>query len=129
MLFLRIDYVRAPFDGSLDVVLCLDTLIRGAVHERLLLAAIRKSLARGACAIIDFHNWWHNPIRALGWHAARFRGRSYSQKQAKHLLRACGIEDSKLHRFHQEFDSTRGLPSSASRVVPATRLIYRLDSR
>ena len=127
VLFVRMDYLRPPFEASLDVALCLDTLVFGRVHERLLLTAVRKSLAPGGCAIVDFHHWWHNPIRALG--VGKSFGRSYSRREAQSFLRASGSEASSFSRFHQEFDSTRGLPSFASRLVPATRLIYRFDSR
>src|SRR5579885_887889 len=66
IVFLRIDYFRPPFRASLDTVICLDTIIRGEEHDRLLLQSIIRSIRSDGIAVVDFHNWWHNPLRRMG---------------------------------------------------------------
>ena len=65
--FLRIDYFQPPFRRSLDRLICLDTLIRAPFHELTLLRGIAASLAPRGRAVIDSHNYWHNPLRRMGW--------------------------------------------------------------
>ena len=123
--FLRVDYFALPFCGTLDRILCLDTLIRGEGHERALLGQIRKALGGKGRAIVDFHNWWHNPLRRLGLLRQNFgQNRSYARYQAERLLRESGIEEWKLVRFHQEFEPANRLYKRLPLLLPATRLMY-----
>ena len=66
MAFLRIDYFRPPFRSNVDRLICFDTLIRGEEHERTLLRSIAGCLSPAGEALVDFHNWWHNPVRRMG---------------------------------------------------------------
>ena len=123
--FLRVDYFALPFRRTIDRLLCLDTLVRGKDHERALLGQIQKSLANQGRGIIDFHHWWHNPLRRLGLLPENFgSNRSYARSSAEGLLRECGIDNWRLVRFHQEFEPGSRLAQGLSRLLPATRLIY-----
>jgi SAM-dependent methyltransferase len=121
--FLRVDYFALPFNRSLDRLLCLDTLIRGPDHEKALLGQIQCALGPQGRAIIDFHHWWHNPLRRLGLLPENFgQNRSYTRHQAEQLLGESGIEAWKLIRFHQEFEASN--PLRLLSLPPATRLMY-----
>jgi SAM-dependent methyltransferase len=126
--FLRMDYFSPPFYKSLDRVVCLDTLIRGERHEIALLSAIERSLRPEGRAVVDFHNWWHNPLRRIGLLPENFAGnRSYRRKDAERLLRTAGL--SRFGRFpvHQEFEHA-GRRRLLSYALPSTRLVYRFGS-
>lgn len=57
MIFARSDYLALPLaDGVADGVVCTDTLIRGPLHERTLLAEIRRILKPGGRAVVDFQH-------------------------------------------------------------------------
>jgi SAM-dependent methyltransferase len=87
IVFVRADYLFSPFRGSLDCAVCFDTLIRGPLHEQALLAQARRALARGGVALVDFHNWWHNPVRRLGLMRDTFVGNtSYRRSEVAALL-------------------------------------------
>ena len=124
--FLRIDYFTPPFRQSLDRIICLDTLIRGEAHDSALLAAVAGSLKPAGCAVVDFHNWWHNPLRRLGFLPENFHdNRSYSYPEANELLRSVGVQNFGFWPFLQEFHpNTRGT-ALFSKIFPSTRLIYR----
>jgi SAM-dependent methyltransferase len=123
--FLRIDYLRPPFHGRLDRILCLDTLIRSPYHEIRLLEAIAGSLAPAGRAFVDFHNYWHNPLRRLGVLPDNFIGnRSYSRSQTAGLLRAAGLRAYRYIPFRQEFPEAGGL----ARLIPPTRHIYEIHA-
>jgi len=125
--FLRIDYFAPPFQQSLDRIICLDTLIRGEAHDSALLAAISRSLKPAGCAVVDFHNWWHNPLRRLGFLPENFHNnRSYRRTEAEKLLRNAGIESFAFHPFVQEFSVNRAAGRWLSGAFPPTRLIYRI---
>jgi ubiquinone/menaquinone biosynthesis C-methylase UbiE/uncharacterized protein YbaR (Trm112 family) len=125
VLFLRVDYFALPFFRSLDQVICFDTLIRGWDHETVLLGQIRRALRDDGTALVDFHNWWHNPLRRLGLLPQNFgQNRSYTCRTAEELLRQVGIKEWRMERFCQEFDPTSRLHKGLSSLVPATRLIY-----
>jgi SAM-dependent methyltransferase/uncharacterized protein YbaR (Trm112 family) len=127
--FLRVDYFALPFNRKIDRLLCLDTLIRGQDHEKALLGQIQKALAYQGRAIIDFHHWWHNPLRRLGLLPPNFgSNRSYARTGAERLMRECGIENWRLVRFHQEFEPNSWFAQGFSRLLPATRLIYDIGS-
>ena len=128
--FLRVDYFALPFCRSLDRLLCLDTLIRGPDHEMALLRQIQGALAREGRAIIDFHHWWHNPLRRLGLLPQNFgQNKSYIRHQAEKLLREGGIEDWNLVRFYQEFETTNRFYGALSSLLPATRLMFEFGGR
>jgi SAM-dependent methyltransferase len=128
VLFLRVDYFRLPFIHSLDRVLCFDTLIRGNDHEKALLQNIRKALRPQGEAIVDFHNWWHNPLRRLGLLRQNFgENRSYARDEAEALLRDSGITQWEFVRFCQEFDPENPIQQALSRLIPATRLMFEFS--
>jgi SAM-dependent methyltransferase/uncharacterized protein YbaR (Trm112 family) len=127
--FLRVDYFALPFTRSIDRLVCLDTLIRGEDHEKALLGQIQKALSSQGRAVIDFHHWWHNPLRRLGLLRQNFgNNRSYARGGAEGLMRECGIDNWRLDRFHQEFEPTSPFAQGLSRLLPATRLVYEIAS-
>ena len=125
VLFLRVDYCALPFSHSIDHLLCLGTLIRGRDHERVLLGQIQKALSPQGRAIIEFHHWWHNPLRRIGLFRQTFgKNRSYSRSSAEKLMRECGIENWRLTRFHQELEPSSRFGKALALVLPATCLMY-----
>jgi SAM-dependent methyltransferase len=123
--FIRMDYFRPPFRKTLKRVICMDTLIRGQAHEKLLLESIRSSLGNGGVALVDFHNWWHNPLRRLGILRQNFgKNRSYSRNEAERLLKETGIHEFRYTPFHQEAPQFPP-PALLDLVLPPTRLMYR----
>jgi ubiquinone/menaquinone biosynthesis C-methylase UbiE len=120
---LRVDYFALPFSRSIDRLLCLDTLIRGEDHEKALLNQIQRAISDEGRAIIDFHHWWHNPLRRLGLMRQNFgSNRSYTRSGAEDLMRECGIRDQRLVRFYQELEAP--FSKGFSWLLPATRLLY-----
>jgi SAM-dependent methyltransferase len=127
--FLRIDYFSPPFYKSLDRIVCLDTLVRGERHEVALLGSIGRTLKYGGQAVVDFHNWWHNPLRRLGLLRQNFVGnRSYRRRDIEQLLPIAGISNFEYFPFHQEFDSAGSKRRLLSYALPSTRLLYRFES-
>jgi len=125
--FLRIDYFAPPFRRSLDRVICLDTLIRGEAHDSALLASISLALKPAGCAVVDFHNWWHNPLRRLGVLPENFaENRSYAAGELPALLAAAGIDDFDLQPFIQELNADGWSASLLKRIIPPTRFLVRL---
>jgi SAM-dependent methyltransferase len=121
ILFVRMDYLRPPFQRGLQRVICLDSLIRGESHEKLLLQSIRSSLNKRGAAIVDFHNWWHNPLRRLGLLRNNFGvNRSYGRGELNSLFAAAGIAASDCYPFHQESSPLR-------HVLPPTRWMYQFS--
>ncbi len=130
MFFLRIDYFSPPFQSSLDRVICFDTLIRGESHDAALLDCIRRTLKSEGQAVVDFHNWWHNPVRRLGLLPQNFgENRSYRRPSAAHLLRKTGIVDFDFFPFHQEFDHGAKLHNLLAFALPPTRILYRFTGK
>jgi SAM-dependent methyltransferase len=128
ILFIRMDYLRPAFRRSLQCVICLDSLIRGEWHERRLLESIHGSLAPDGAAVVDFHNWWHNPIRRLGLLRNNFGpNRSYSKTETARLLASVRIAKPQCFPFHQEIDPSSPLRSTLERVLPSTRWMYRFS--
>lgn len=126
ILFVRMDYFRPPFHQTLSRIICMDTLIRGQQHELALLRAIRGSLAPDGAALVDFHNWWHNPVRRLGFLPDNFaHNRSYSHQELSGLLSQAGITQYQRFAFHQEAEAGTLLAPLICRTVPPTRWIYR----
>jgi len=127
--FLRIDYFRPPFRHSLDRLLCLDTLIRGEGHDAMLLKSIAGCLRPTGRAVIDFHNWWHNPLRRLGIVPDNFHSnRSYRRSETKKLLREAAFRDTTVFPFVQEFDPGSRIERICSKAIPSTRFVYRVCS-
>lgn len=127
--FLRIDYFRPPFRQSLDRLLCLDTLIRGEGHDSMLLKSIAGCLNSTGRAVIDFHNWWHNPLRRLGILPDTFHSnRSYRRSETKKLLREAEFRDTTVFPFVQEFEPGSRIERICSKAVPSTRFVYRVCS-
>jgi ubiquinone/menaquinone biosynthesis C-methylase UbiE len=129
ILFLRIDYFRLPFRHCLDRVICMDTIIRGSTHDALLLKALFNALGRHGEAVIDFHNWWHNPFRRLGLLKDNFFfNKSYSRREAESLLASVGAAKYKYAPFYQEFDPHSSMGLLCSRLVPPTRIMYSVPA-
>lgn len=117
--FIRCDYLQLPFSSSLPRIICLDTLIRGEEHERRLLHEILHALAVDGVALVDFHNWWHNPLRRLGLMPDNFVGnRSYSRREVRELLPAQA--HATIEAYHAEAMERR-LVGTILRLLPATR--------
>jgi SAM-dependent methyltransferase len=122
ILFFRIDYFQPPFAHTLDYAMCFDTLIRGPEHEHSLLTAIRRSLKPGGHAVIDFHNWWHNPLRRLGLLSQNFgSNRSYSRQEAINLLKRAEFDVHHYTPYRQE-----DLPGWLLPFIPPTRLLFQV---
>jgi len=125
--FLRIDYFQPPFRHSLDRILCLDTLIRGEAHDAMLLKSIADSLQPSGKAVIDFHNWWHNPLRRLGILPENFHNnKSYRRSETETLLARTAFRSATVFPFVQEFNPNGRLNRICSKMVPSTRIVYRV---
>lgn len=80
-LFLRFDFFRLPFQASLPLLLCADTLLNGPANRVALLKSIGAATAPSGYALVDFHNRWHNPLRRLGFLPQNFDdNRSYTRQ-------------------------------------------------
>lgn len=127
ILFVRMDYLRPPFQGTLPRIICMDSLVRGEQHELKLLHAILGSLTPDGNAVVDFHNWWHNPIRRLGLLRENFvPNGSYSRRQLSRLLSQAGITEYERIPFHQEAEPGSLLAALICRTVPPTRWMFRI---
>ncbi|MGB7471635.1 MAG: class I SAM-dependent methyltransferase [Candidatus Acidiferrum sp.] len=127
IVFIHADYFRPPFRNSVDHLTCLDTLIRGPWHETKLLQSIRRVLTSDGAAVVDFHNWWHNPLRRLGLLPDNFVGnKSYTRNELADLLASSGIGRFKTRPFVQEIDAHGVRGKILARLIPPTRLMVRL---
>jgi ubiquinone/menaquinone biosynthesis C-methylase UbiE len=127
ILFVRADYFAPPFRNSLDRVLCMDTLIRGEAHESLVLANIARSLNGDGFALVDFHNWWHNPLRRLGVLRNNFgRNQSYSKRELNNLLARLHIVRSGFFPFVQELKGNGRGSNLFRKILPPTRFVLRI---
>jgi SAM-dependent methyltransferase len=127
--FLRVDYFVPPFRHSLDRIICLDTLIRGEEHDSVLLGAIVRSLKPGGHAVVDFHNWWHNPLRRLGVLPDNFLDNtSYTRGELRRLLAGTGIHQFEIKPFVQEVDPGQPAGKLFLRLIPPTRFMVRLPA-
>jgi SAM-dependent methyltransferase len=130
IVFVHADYFQPPFRNSIHHLTCLDTLIRGPWHEIKLLQSIRSVLTDDGAAVVDFHNWWHNPLRRLGFLPNNFVGnKSYSRKELTRLLSSSGIGEFETRPFLQEVDPRAAPGKILARFIPATRLMVRLGGR
>jgi SAM-dependent methyltransferase len=122
----RADYFQPPFRRSIERLTCLDTLIRGPWHDVRLLKTIRRVLAPGGVAVVDFHNWWHNPLRRMGLLRENFgENRSYTRREVVRLLAQAGIDQFTIGGFFQEVDLQRAVGQMLQPIVPATRFVVR----
>jgi SAM-dependent methyltransferase len=127
IVFIHADYFQPPFRSSIDHLTCLDTLIRGPWHERRLLQSLCSTLTSRGAAVVDFHNWWHNPLRRLGFLPNNFVGnKSYTRKELTSLLSSSGIGQFDTRPFVQEVDPRDARGKLFARFFPATRLMVRL---
>jgi len=127
IIFLHTDYFQPPFRNTIDRLVCLDTLIRGPWHEARLLRSIQTVLTSTGIAVVDFHYWWHNPLRRVGLFPDNFSGnKSYTRKELKSLLASSGIGQFQTQAFVQEVDPLRPTGKILSRILPPTRLMVRL---
>jgi hypothetical protein len=128
IVFVHADYFQPPFRNSIDHLICLDTLIRGPWHETKLLRSLQSVLTCHGAAVVDFHNWWHNPLRRMGILPNNFVGnKSYTRKELRGLLQSSGIQQFQTRPFVQEVDPRRGPGKVLARFIPPTRLMVRLD--
>lgn len=128
VVFVHADYFQPPFRNSIDHLTCLDTLIRGAWHETRLLRSIQRVLSRSGAAVVDFHNWWHNPLRRLGLLPDNFVGnKSYTRKEMTALLGSSGIGQFETRSFVQEVDPHGTSGKVLARFIPPTRLMVRME--
>jgi len=127
IIFVRADYLNPPFRRSIHRIICFDSLSRGWPHEELLLQALMKSLAPGGVALVDFHNWWHNPLRHIGL-LPKISDHSYTRRRAQCLLAKVGIGKYEFHPWHQEFEPHSIADKIFSRIVSPTRLVYRFST-
>jgi SAM-dependent methyltransferase len=119
--FVRLDYLRPPFASSVHRLICLDTLIRGRQHDVALLRAILKALRPDGMAVVDFHNWWHNPLRRLGFLKDNFVGNtSYTRSDVMTM-----IEESRavaeLEGYYQEAGASGLRGAVVKLALPRTR--------
>lgn len=123
IIFVRTDYTRPPFNASLDLIFCGDSLIYSPFHEGLVLNGMKQSLKEGGYAIFDFHNWWHNPLRRLGLMKNPFgECYSYSKKQTDEFV-SHQFPVHTYHKYYQEFPNGQRA-SIIPRFFPGTRHTY-----
>jgi len=90
--FVRADLLQPPFAGSVTSLVCLDTLEYGRAQMEDGLAAIRAALEPHGLAVVDFHNWWRNPVRRLGLMPANFpSGGSVSRREGEKMIARHGF--------------------------------------
>ncbi len=127
IVFVHADYFQPPFRNAVHHLTCLDTLIRGPWHEKKLLQSIQSVLVSNGTAVVDFHNWWHNPLRRLGLLPNNFAGnKSYTRKELAGLLESSGIVHFETRPFVQEVDPRDARGKILARFIPPTRLMVRL---
>jgi SAM-dependent methyltransferase len=127
MVIVRADYLRPPFRNCIQRLTCLDTLIRGPWHDLRLLANIHQALSPGGRAVVDFHNWWHNPLRRLGLLRQNFgENRSYSRREVLQLLGKAGIHEFRVGGFVPEVGLRRWPLTALEGLLPATRIVVRM---
>ena len=123
-ILIRCDYFNLPFNNSLQQLVCTDTLIRGQQHEIALLNSLYRALSDGGRALVDFHNWWHNPLRRLGLMPQNFGyNKSYTRTSAEKIFLEVGIYKFKYCTFYQEIRF--GSDSVLRQIIPPTRLMYQ----
>jgi ubiquinone/menaquinone biosynthesis C-methylase UbiE len=126
LVLIRSDYFNLPFNNTLQQLICTDTLIRGRQHEICLLNSLCRALSDGGKALVDFHNWWHNPLRRLGLMPQNFgSNKSYTRKTAENILLDAGITEWKYYSYLQEISPEKN--SVFKQIIPTTRLMYLFE--
>lgn len=128
IILIRCDYFKLPFFNTLPQLICTDTLIRGQHHEKTLLASLAAALAKDGHALVDFHNWWHNPLRRMGLMPDNFNDNtSYTKKEAENILLDSGIKNWQYFPFIQE--QLPGQYGILGKIIPPTRLMYQFKKQ
>lgn len=123
LIFIRADYTKPPFNSTLDLIICGDTLIYSPYHEGLLLNGMQQSLKEDGQAIFDFHNWWHNPLKQIGIMKTEFGFcYSYSKKETDGFVNRY-FSSFKYWPYYQEFSTGRPGPLVPG-FFPSTRHCY-----
>jgi SAM-dependent methyltransferase len=126
LVLIRCDYFNLPFKNTLQQLICTETLVRGRQHELLLLNSLRRALSDSGKALVDFHNWWHNPLRRLGLMPQNFgSNKSYTRKTAEKILLDAGITSWNYYSYHQEISQEKN--SVFRQIIPPTRLMYLFE--
>jgi len=128
ILFVRTDYFRLPLRGSVDRLLCFDTLIQGPQHEATLLASVTSALRPDGFALLDFHNWYHNPLRRIGLMPENFTPGSYGRRAAADLIAKTGAGRTDYFPFRQEFEPGSLAGRLLGPLIPPTRHIFRVSA-
>ena len=126
ILFCRVDYFSLPF-RTIDRIICMDTLIKGPQHEKMLMQSIAATLSPSGVATADFHNWWHNPIRRLGLLPQNFYNRgSYSKREAHDIVDRSELGQCEYFRYDKNRNDPSSLTRFLGRILPASRHTFRL---
>lgn len=128
IIFVRADYFRLPLRRGVDRLLCFDTLIQGPQHETALLASIAGALRSNGFALVDFHNWYHNPLRRIGLLPANFPPGSYGRRAAADLITKAGAGRPDYFPFRQEFEPESVIGHFLGPLIPPTRHIFRVPA-
>ncbi len=128
ILFVRADYFRLPLRRSVNRLLCFDTLIQGPQHETRLLASIAGALRADGFALVDFHNWYHNPLRRIGLMPENFTPGSYGRRAAADLIVKAGAGRPAYFPFRQEFEPESVVGRLLGPLIPPTRHIFRVSA-
>jgi hypothetical protein len=93
------------------------------------LGAIVRCLKPGGHAVVDFHNWWHNPLRRLRVLRDNFLDNtSYTRGELGRLLASTGIQQFEIKPFVQEVDPGQPAGKFFIRLIPPTRFMVRLPA-
>jgi SAM-dependent methyltransferase len=128
IIFVRADYFRLPLRSCVDRLLCFDTLIQGPQHEATLLASIAGALRPDGFALLDFHNWYHNPLRRIGLMPENFTPGSYGRRAAAELVAKAGAGRTAYFPFRQEFEPGSLAGRLLGPLIPPTRHIFRMSA-
>ena len=125
ILFVRMDYFKPPFVGGLERIITFDTLCYGADHEKRLLNEIYSALSPDGTAVVDFHNWWHNPLRRVGLLRSNYPVTgSYTRQVSERRLADVGFSSCEYFPFSCPTSSRR--PASLT-VSQSLRALCRAD--
>jgi 2-polyprenyl-3-methyl-5-hydroxy-6-metoxy-1,4-benzoquinol methylase len=114
VLFLRHDYLQSPLSQSADIVICMDTMIRGRSHELALAASILDAVKPGGLAVLDFANMRRQFARRTLQPRQRLSTdtRAYTRSQVVAMLEEVGFAAVELVRM------------PGSRLLPQPRLVF-----
>lgn len=126
VLLIRCDYLQPVIKKeSIDLQICMDTLIRGELHEVILLEILYNMISENGFLFADFHNKWNNPLNVLLKRGYVSDNKSYSTSEVKSLLKRLRINSYRLFTFILEFDHSSILYQNCKRLIPATFNIYQ----